>query len=49
MGFSSFSTSKNKDHTKSSCEGVRKNKTTQRKYRQYENRRGGMDRKLDKI
>ena len=30
MGFSKFGTSKNKDHTKSSCEGVRKNKSIKR-------------------
>ena len=49
MGFASFGTSKNKDHTKSACEGVRKNKEVKRQYRQYANRRGNFDRKLDKI
>ena len=49
MGFSSFTTSKNEDHTNSACEGVRKNTQIRRQYRQYMNRRGGFNRKLDKI
>ena len=49
MGFKSFGTSKNKDHSKSSCEAVFKNSKARREYRQYMNRRGGFDRNLDKI
>ena len=49
MGFSSFSTSKNKNHTKSAVEGVKKNSNNKRVYRQYMNRRGGFNRNLDKI
>lgn len=48
LGFGSFATSKNKDHSKSSCEIVFKNSKARREYRQYMNRRGGFDRKLDK-
>jgi len=49
MGFSSFITSKNKNHTKSACEAVFKNSKERREYRQYNYRRGGFDRNLDKI
>lgn len=48
MGFASFSSSKNKDHTSSACEAIFKNSKARREYRQYMNRRGGFDRKLDK-
>jgi len=48
MGFSKFGSSKNKNHTDSSVEGVLKNSSTQRTYRQYMNRRGGFNRNLDK-
>lgn len=49
MGFSSFNSSKNKDHTSSACEGVRKNTAVRRQYRQYMNRRGNFNRNLDKM
>ncbi len=49
MGFSSFTTSKFKDHSSSSVEGVLKNSTVQRKYRQYMNRKGNFNRNLDAI
>ena len=49
MGFNEFKTSKNKDHTNSSVEGVIKNSSVQRKYRQYMNRQGNFNRILDKI
>lgn len=48
MGFSSFSSSKGKDHTGSAVEGVMKNSQQKRVYRQYMNRRGGFNRNLDK-
>lgn len=47
MGFSSFTSSKKKDHTKSSVEAVFKNSAVARKYRQYMNRPGNFNRKLD--
>lgn len=47
MGFSSFASSKKKDHSKSSVEGVFKNSSVSLKYRQYMNRPGNFDRKLD--
>lgn len=49
MGFTSFGTSKNKDHSKTTCEAVFKNSKARREYRQYMNRRGGFDRNLDKM
>ena len=49
MGFSSFKTSKHKDHTNSAVEGVFKNSSVARKYRQYMNRPGNFNRKLDAI
>ena len=49
MGFGGFQTSKFKDHTNSSVEGVLKNSTVRRKYRQYMNRRGETSRKLDGV
>eukprot|EP00397_Hematodinium_sp_SG-2012_P055305 GEMP01067402.1.p1 GENE.GEMP01067402.1~~GEMP01067402.1.p1 ORF type:complete len:137 (+),score=39.63 GEMP01067402.1:59-469(+) len=45
MGFASFDTSKGKDHSDTSLDGVKK--TTRRQYRQYMNRRGGFNRPLD--
>lgn len=48
LGFSSFGSSKNKNHTASACEAIFKNSKARREYRQYMNRRGGFDRKLDK-
>ena len=49
MGFSSFGSSKNRDHSNSAVDLVVKNSKVRREYRQYMNRRGGFDRKLDKI
>jgi len=40
MGFSGFSSTKGEDHTADAQEGIKKQ--TQRKYRQYMNRRGGI-------
>ena len=48
MGFTSAATSKNKNHKTSACEAIFKNSKERREYRQYMNRRGGFDRKLDK-
>lgn len=47
LGFCSFTSSKKKDHSKSSVEGVFKNSSVAIKYRQYMNRPGNFDRKLD--
>jgi U4/U6.U5 tri-snRNP-associated protein 3 len=49
MGFKSFNSSKNKNHSNTSVEGVKKNSTVRRVYRQYMNRRGGFNRKLDQV
>lgn len=49
MGFRDFETSKLKDHTESAVEGVFKYSKMKRKYRQYLNRRGGYNKKLDKM
>lgn len=49
LGFSAFKTSKHKDHSKSAVEGVFKNSSVARKYRQYMNRPGNFNRKLDAI
>ena len=49
LGFSTFTSSKNKNHKNSSCEAIFKNSKERREYRQYMNRRGGFDRNLDKM
>jgi U4/U6.U5 small nuclear ribonucleoproteins len=41
LGFSSFGTTKGKDHTKTAVEGIHKNKDQVPKFRQYMNRKGG--------
>mmetsp|Transcript_39812 Transcript_39812/g.98084 ORF Transcript_39812/g.98084 Transcript_39812/m.98084 type:complete len:280 (-) Transcript_39812:127-966(-) len=45
LGFNSFDSSKEKDHSDAAVEGIKKQ--TKRKYRQYMNRRGGFNRPLD--
>ncbi|CAK62438.1 unnamed protein product (macronuclear) [Paramecium tetraurelia] len=49
FGFTSFGSSKGKDHTASAVEGVFKAANQKRKYRQYMHRRGGFNRLLDKM
>jgi len=49
FGFSSFSSTKGKDHTKSAVEAVMKASKVKRKYRQYMNRGGGFNKLLDKM
>jgi len=48
LGFTEFGTTKGKDHSKTSVEGVFKNKKNALHYRQYMNRRGGFNKPLDK-
>ena len=47
MGFSSFSSSKNKKHE--SVEFAYKESKHKRNYRQYMNRKGGFNKKLNKM
>lgn len=49
LGFSSFGSTKNMNHADTSYSGVFKNKNHTRKYRQYMNRPGGFNKKLDKM
>lgn len=49
LGFTDFISTKGRDHSKSSVEGVFKNSKHAMKPRQYMNRRGGFNKPLDKI
>ena len=49
LGFTQFTTTKGKDHTKTAVEGVFKNKAHAIKPRQYMGRRGGFNKPLDKV
>lgn len=49
LGFTSFNTTKGKDHTDTDAYAVFKNKVHHRKVRQYMNRQGGFNHKLDRI
>ena len=47
LGFTSFGSTKGKNHSKTSVEGIYKASVHHRKYRQYMNRKGGYNRPLE--
>ena len=47
LGFTSFSSTKNKNHSKTNVDGFYKASVHHRKYRQYMNRKGGYNRPLE--